>query len=420
MTSPTQAYPDASTRRLCVGAAKVDITPNDLSELNPIGGGSFTAVHDPIYARAIVLEDGAHQVALVGTDLIEVGDMRALRDRIQRELGIPSSHVAITATHAHNAPRLGDVSPGALAHGGGPEQKAYTAWVYDQILAALRDARAALRPARVGFGTGQVDVNVNRDVLVGDRWELGANPAGPSDKTVSVLRFDDLDGRTIAVWFSYAVHSTVTLWTGLLSGDLAGAAERAVESELDGEVVALFAPGALGDQNPRVSFESSTADQRQDPDFAFDAAQTQGCALATETLRVARGITEMHDDVPVYAAELVVSCPTKRGEDVMEDMRQEQVDTVELRLTLVRIGDVALAGANGEVVTPIGRRLRAESPLPHTVPVSLVNDRVGYLVDDAAFDLNTFEVRGCPVRRGYAEHAIVDGLLRLIEESQAS
>jgi len=146
------------------GAATADITPADLTALNPIGGTSFVGVHDPIRVRALVLHDGASEVALLSAELIECGDMRALRARIEAELGIPADHVMITATHTHNAPRLGAVSPGALAHNGGPESAAYTSWVYDRILAALRSARSAARPARFGIGAGHAAININREV----------------------------------------------------------------------------------------------------------------------------------------------------------------------------------------------------------------------------------------------------------------
>lgn len=408
----------SGTGRLHLGAARVDITPAELTELNPIGGGSFSAVHDPIHLRALLLDDGTTEVALVAMDLVEVGDMRGLRARIAAELGIPADHVAITASHAHNAPRLGEVSPGALAHGGGPEQRAYTAWVYDRVIEALRTARAARQPAAMGVGTGTADVNVNRDVLVGERWELGEDPHGPSDKTVTVLRFDGLDGRPIAVWFNYAVHSTVALWTGVLSADLAGAAERWVERELGAGVVALFTAGSLGDQAPRISLGAATDDPARDRELAFRAVDAQGAVLGAEVVRVARGIDRTRADLRVSAAERVVPCPAKRGQDVMSTMRQSGADTVDLRLSLIRLGDVALAGVNGEVVTAVGRRLQDASPLSRTVVVSLVNDRVGYLADDAAFDRNTFAVRGCPVRRGYAEATVVGGLLELIEESR--
>ena len=405
-------------RGLQVGAARVEITPPDLTELNPFGGGSFSAVHDPLHARVLLVDDGASTVALIAMDLAEVGDMTDLRARLGLELMIPVENVAINASHSHTAPRLGDVSPGALAHGGGPEQKAYTAWVYDRVLEAVRTARVALQPARMGVGAGTADVNINRDVRVGDRWELGENQEGPSNKAVTVLRFDALDGTPIAVWFNYAVHSTVALWTGQVSADLAGAAERWVERELGRDVVALFTPGTLGDQAPRISLGTATDDAARDAAFAFDAVDAQGAVLGAEVVRVVQAVDRTRSDVAVSAAERIVACPTKRGEDVMSTMRQTQASSVDVRLSLIRLGDVALAGVNGEVVTAIGRRIQAASPLVRTVVVSLVNDRVGYLVDDDAFDHNTFEARGCPVARGYAENTIVDGLLDMIEESR--
>src|SRR5919109_4166999 len=95
------------TNNLSVGAAKVDITPAELTALNPMGGVSFAGVHDPLYLRALVLNAGTSEVALVSADLIEAGDMTPIRQRIERELGIPSDNVVITATHTHNAPRIG-------------------------------------------------------------------------------------------------------------------------------------------------------------------------------------------------------------------------------------------------------------------------------------------------------------------------
>lgn len=49
--------------------------------------------------------------------------------------------------------------------------------------------------------------------------------------------------------------------------------------------------------------------------------------------------------------------------------------------------------------------------------MSLTNDRVGYLVDDLAYRLNTFEARGCPVQPGHVRAAVVNGLVELIEET---
>ncbi|MCS0631151.1 neutral/alkaline non-lysosomal ceramidase N-terminal domain-containing protein [Telluria mixta] len=402
----------AQAGQLRAGAARVEITPTDLAALNPMGG-SFKGVHDPIYLRALVLDDGHGSVALVSTDLIEVGTMDAVRQRIAREVGIAADHVMIGASHDHSAPRLGRVTPGALAHDGGPESDAYSAWVYDKMVGALKQAKAALRPARLGSGRGQVDVNVNRDVYGAHGWGLGYAPDAPSDKRLGVLKIESLDGTPLALLLNYGVHSTVTLGTNEISGDLAGAAERYVEDALGHGVVALWTPAALGDQAPRVS-RPRGGDARRSDAVAYDAMNAQGLLVGAEAVRVASTMAPLKTDVRLAAAERVVACPAKQGRNLMADMKQQQVDSVPLRLNLIMIGDVALTGVSGEVTNAIGTRLYALSPLTQTFLVSIANDRIGYLPSDAAYDQPLFEVNGSPVARGCAEDAIVNGLSDMI------
>src|SRR3954467_4842473 len=89
---PTSA---AETPTLKAGAAKVDITPPANAALPMSGYASrkegFKGIHDHIYARAIVLSDGATLAAIVSWELIGVpnGLWQALSQRIAREAGIP-------------------------------------------------------------------------------------------------------------------------------------------------------------------------------------------------------------------------------------------------------------------------------------------------------------------------------------------
>ena len=46
-------------------AIKVDIAPDDLSALHPVGGGSVGSVHDPIFMRTPLLVDGPAKLAIV-------------------------------------------------------------------------------------------------------------------------------------------------------------------------------------------------------------------------------------------------------------------------------------------------------------------------------------------------------------------
>ena len=98
----------------------------------------------------------------------------------------------------------------------------------------------------------------------------------------------------------------------------------------------------------------------------------------------------------------------------MSTMTTVHSPTVTLRLGLIQLNQVAIAGVSGEVVTNIYRHLQKETPLANTILATIVNDRVGYLPDDAAYDRPIFEVNGSPAARGCAEGAIVNGLVEMI------
>jgi hypothetical protein len=441
----------APVGNLRVGAARVDITPTDLTNLNPFGG-KFNGVHDSIYARTLVIDNGATMAAFVALDLIEVGDSTEVRQRIQRELGIPVDHILITASHDHSAPRAGSVTPGGLAHGETPETDAFTKTLYDKVVGALKQAKDSLQPACFGVGAGSVDVNVNRDHYGPQGWSLGYSPDRQSDKTVWVLRFDSMRGEPIAVLFNYAVHSTVTFGTAILNGDLGGEGERIVEQKLGGKVVALYTMGSAGDQAPKYDGTGTQGGgQGGNPggngpggppkaaggtpaganqggnsapysaariEAAFEANRAQGFMLGSEVVRVIAGIQQTTSSVRISAGERIINCPVKQGTNQMGDMKQQKVDTMPLHLGLIELNDTALVGVSGEVVTNIYWHLKKTSPLANTIMLTIANDRLGYIADDASYDLPIFEVHGSPLARGCAEDAIVNNLTEMIKQHE--
>ncbi len=180
-------------------------------------------------------------------------------------------------------------------------------------------------------------------------------------------------------------------------------------------MVALWTPAALGDQAPRIS-RPRGADARQANRAAFRAMDAQGLLVGAEAVRVAAAIGTMRSDIYLGASQRLIACPAKQGLHLMADMKQQSVDTVPLQLSLILIDRVALAGVSGEVLTALGARLYAASPLTDTFLVSIANDRIGYLPPDAAYELALFEVNGSPVARGCAEDAIVNGMSAMIRE----
>lgn len=106
--------------------------------------------------------------------------------------------------------------------------------------------------------------------------------------------------------------------------------------------------------------------------------------------------------------------PRRAGPTPRSEYRFSEADPVNIRLALLTINDVALAGVSGEVFTLIARRLQRESPSIHAVMVTHTNGASGYIPDDATFGPVSYEVTASRLKPGCAEGAIVNGFLELI------
>jgi hypothetical protein len=421
---------------LKVGAAKVDVTPTELPK-------NFKGVLDHIYARAIVVDNGTGRVAIVTVDAGAVPDpiWEHVSTRAARELGIPVDHLLLTATHTHSVPFVRDPS------------------YADQIFEAVRRAAAAVRPARMAYGTGVSYINVNRNIIdpKTHRWWEGPNYDGPSDKTVAVLRFETLEGDPIAVYYNYGVHAVITGTLDMVSGDIPGATSRYIEDSLGDNAVAVYSNGPAGDQNP--IFFQQTYDlrairikdyaargqdisnamppggeglDRNNPRVAMLMDQqkqmilSMGQMLGEEVLHVSRDSLERPvATATIQAAQETVTCPGRKRLDQGRagyPGTYTDADPIALRLSMIKIGDTVIGGVDAELFTMIGQRFKRESPYKHTMLTTLTNGvaQSGYIPNDASFGFNTFEVVSSRLKPGCAETAIVDGLVDLIQHADAA
>ena len=231
--------------QLRVGAARVDVT----GPLGPSQTGKYD--HEKVYVRAIVIDNGAARAALVS---VESGQFNwpATLQGVAAEVGCPVENVIISTTHTHSGsaaapPRPGTSAPPAVAS--------------PPILEAVRQAKARLQPASMGFGTGAAYLNVNRDAIHPEtrKWTQYSNLDAPSDKTVAVLTFFKPTGEPIAVYVNYAMHPINGYVIGVVSGDFPAAMSRYVEKAFGDDVVVAFSQGASGDQNPLYLRPSNNA-----------------------------------------------------------------------------------------------------------------------------------------------------------------
>ena len=443
----------AGQENLRVGAARVDIT----GPADPANPPSGKYEHERLYVRAIVLDNGMARAALVGADQAGLGEAvwMAASQQIAAELNCPVPNIVISATHTHSGgmPNFGRGGPrtGPPADPGQPPPP-----IVGRIMDAVRQAKSKLQPARVGYGKGFSYLNVNRDAVDPEthRWTQAPNLDGPSDKTVAVIKFSSAAGDPIAVYMTYAMHPINGYLAGFTSADFAGAASRYIEQAYDDKVVAVFGQNASGDQNPlylraatndlasrsgvkitgnvltREAVEAPIRDNKvpagpPDPKFR-DALErvmdAEGVILGEEAIRVITNITRLNASPRIAGAETVVSVPgRKRLDNAREGTpgSYEPGDSVGIRLGVLRIGDIVLGSVDAEIYSPIGMKFKQRSPVANTMLVTLANGAAssGYIPNDTAFGAYTFQVLGSRLQPGYAESAIVNGLLDLTEET---
>ena len=421
---------------LKAGAAKVDITP----ELNELPKG-FLGIYDRIHSRAIVVSDGKKTVALVTLDIGGISNEMAtsLLKKIETQTGIPTSNIMLTATHTHSVPF-------------GIDGDAFES----KIVNSVKQAKEKLQPAKIGYGEGVSYINVNRNIIDPKtrRWWEGPNYDGPSDKTVAVVTFESLAGKPIAVYYNYAMHAVTVGMLDMVSGDAPGTTSKYIEDTFDDKIVAVWSTGACGDQNP--IYYQQTYDLREirikeyatrgidisnsmppggeglnrnDPQVAKLMQQqkqmiaSMGQFLGEEVLHVMRGIERKESEVNIYASQKTITCP---GRKRLDEGRAgyagtyQDADSIDIRLGLIIIDDIAFSSVGGEVFNPISTRLKKESPFAHTMMLTLTNGyaKSGYIPNDAAFGNYTFEVVSSKLKPGFAESAIVNGILDMMYESK--
>jgi neutral ceramidase len=443
----------ATPGSLKVGAARVDITPPS----DPANPPSGKFEHERLYVRAIVLDNGSARAALIGADQGGLSDLiwTAASRQIAQELDCPVANIIMSATHTHSG-----WGPGPIPRGGPmapPDPNQPPPPIVAQIVDAVRQAKAKLEPARMGFGTGFSYLNVNRDAVDPEThlWTQAPNLDGPSDKTVAVLKFETPAGAPIAVYIDYAMHPVNGYLAGFVSADFAGATSRWVEQAFGDKMVAVFAQGASGDKNPlylraatnalasrggvpitgnvltREKIEAPVREEKVtlqtlDPkvrDALERVMESEGVLLGEEVIRVMTNTTRTDSSPAIVADQDIVTCPGRRRIDKAREGSPGTYtdgDPVHIRLGALRIGNVALTSVNAEIYSTIAKRLKERSPMANTVVVTLANGSAnsGYIPNDASFGAYTFQVLSSRLQPGCAESAIDNGLLDLIQADQ--
>ena len=442
----------------------MDITPKESDLAIPTD-----SIRDHLFARAIVVDDGSTCAVLVGLDLGGASNQMVedARRRAAAATRCPAQNFVISATHTHSSNTLG------LGGRGAPTNKT----VADAIVEAAGTAKSRLAPARVGYGVTKIDLNVNRDLFNSKfEWRQEPNPNGPSDKTLAVVEFVGEDNVPIGVYMNYAMHPINFYLSGVISADFPGEASRYVEDLFEDRTVAIFSQGASGDQNPR-DFRSPTAfmgsraalmqgnepltqtvlpsfrpaDQGSPKGFNPQQASSErkpipegrmeaykqviartgeyvhmlGLLIGSTSVRVMRESIQPVQSAHIWAGDETFACPGRVRLDADNPAREnvfpgyKEGPDLNIKVGLLRIGDINFATVNGEIYSQIGMRLKANVPASKTIVVTWANGMAnsGYIYSDEAYSHLTFQVIGSRLKPGCAEGKIVSTAIELMHRS---
>ncbi|MDR3261321.1 MAG: neutral/alkaline non-lysosomal ceramidase N-terminal domain-containing protein [Tannerella sp.] len=266
----------AEKPNLLAGTAKVSITP------------ATEPVHDPIYARCLILAVDGQRLAFVSVDLPGMASDR-VKQVCKEKYGI--DHLMISASHNHSAPfRFSKTD--------------YSDFYEQKVLECVEQASAHLFEATISAGRksfpqlGFIRLIVRDDGHARESWAQDEQhsylnreriPYGPVDNEVGVLKISDAAGNPKVIMMNYACHADAVCDNYEISADFPGAAAKKVEEAFDNQVNCLFVNGAAGNVAPLFTVPRRTGPN--DPlKTDYSQMDKMGEILAYETVKVAKAI----------------------------------------------------------------------------------------------------------------------------------
>jgi neutral ceramidase len=404
--------------QLYCGASREVITPPEdlIPNLAGLGDGRFGGVLDDLFVRAIAIGDGQNQALVIAFDLDKAPYPAENLKETSARTGIPEENIFFFSIHTHTAPVTGyrPEEPINDVRRKAAEVQDATA-IYEQLVTeamvkAVDEAIGSMRPARLGYAYKKSSINVNRtqDYEYTDEngelhieCGLGVNPQAPVDRTLFVLKFEDLHGQPIAFFMNYPVHNAVMIDNQCcdgkrgISGDIGGNVCRLLEEKSIGST-AIWSSGAAGDINPLILNEifypdplTGRAVESRLGDGITSVLKMLAARHFADVMKAVRKIVCTTESISIAGTVDWLFTPGRnvvtREDGTTEILVGEGVDPYEIRLHLVRLGDVALYGFSGELYSSLGKRMKEISPLENTILINhdaSLMARSGYIFDD--------------------------------------
>ncbi|MEA3201440.1 MAG: hypothetical protein QOE90_2868 [Thermoplasmata archaeon] len=385
--APARSTPAAPADFL-VGFGIRGIDPEGQVNLGGFGFGCCrtSVAHEyPVHVRAVVVGDGLQSVAMASLEV--QGSFAAYADgafgqydiakRVETATGgaLPRSHVLISSDHSHR----GADTTGAW----GGVSDAYLQLIADQTAGAILDAYAARAPAHLRV------TEINESSYVSSDFNQ-PNQDTP-DGMFRLLFAERPDGALSGVYGTFAAHATLHGSAPLLSPDWPGIVSDKVGARFGGVPVVL-GEGAVGRTHP--AGDRSTWEDRISNDIV--AAYAGSEYVTAPGVSGAEAAITLNAYNPILLGSLAAgrpgcaiqnnpfdsqginpTCVPIARSNLPPWMAGNQITTL---VTALRIGDVLVWGAPGELYPNAQWTVQQHVAASHVVIAGLANDQLGYLI----------------------------------------
>ncbi|RMG71352.1 MAG: hypothetical protein D6722_07000 [Bacteroidetes bacterium] len=392
---------------------------NENGEFDPVWIAGFQSrrpaqgVHDSLWARVMVIDDGHTRLAIAAIDAIGFGHDDVLRVRAALPDSAGIDYATIVSTHTHQAPDLiGLWGPGTLTSGVDPD---YQAWVIEQTAAAIAAASAALRPARLRLAQDPDGATP----LVGDTRD--PQVLDPGLRLIQAI--DPTNDSTLGTLIAWANHPE-TVWNKnlWLSSDFPHYLREGVEKGLyrgDSLVrpglggIALYVNGAIGGLMTTHP-DMPVADPWRDTSYlapSFAKAEAQGVTLARLSLDALAASETVLDSGAIRLQARTIDLPLanplfragaalgvlNRGTPRWMHLRSEVAYWTLGPMSVLQVpGEIYPEIVNGGIEAPEGQDFAVD---PEEIPplrelmagdyrlvLGLANDLIGYIIPRSEWD----------------------------------
>jgi hypothetical protein len=359
-----------------VGYSKVNLTPDHKTATAGYGnrrGKLFTSVHDSIYVRTIVIDNGANRAAIVSADLLIIPPRvtEQLESKLQT-IGFSLNNTFLGATHTHNS--IGNWADGATQFLYGDYDDSIVDFIADKIVESIRAASANLLPSKLRTRWVAAPEEVSNRLIDG----------GPEDSLMRSVEFVRNDSSKL-VLLSYTAHATCLYSRDMeLSRDYPGVLVDALEKKE--YAFAMFMAGAVGSQKASA------------PTMGWDCVAHVGSQLA-EKYRAAEETLSVKDStIAMVRIRLSLSDPqVKVTPDwkVRSWLFRKSFGEFPVYLTGLRVGDVVFLGTPCDFSGELNLRLdsTANKLGLKSFVTSFNGGYMGYVTPAKYYDVKHYETQ---------------------------